>query len=162
MKKHESIEATIADLSGAGSGEIDTDILSGDTPFRSTVESGDDAEDVSEEEGEDDDDEDEPAHQRQNFQLHGDPEMVDLKPKNTNPQPDLNDFPDKEDEKSSYAEDQEGNDIGTSESEGKGKDDEGEGELDDLKIEELLNPKEDDSKKKKKKEKAKTSLKEGM
>lgn len=173
--KTEEADTSIADLSGAGSGEVDTDILSGETPFRSNIASGEEAQESSEddeEEGEDEEgDDEEPAHQRQNFQLNGDPEMVDLKPKATNPQPDLNDFPDKVAKgKSSYAEDQEASesdagDASDSSEAGAetGKDDEG--ELDDLKIEELLDPenkkKKGKSKSKGKKEKAKASIKEG-
>ena len=80
-------------------------MLSGDT--RTLDESSGDApEDIADadEDEEESEDSDSPisAHSRQNLQLHGDPEMVDLKPKEPKIQPDLNDFPDKDDSKSSF------------------------------------------------------------
>lgn len=142
-------DATIADLSGAGSGETDTDMLSGDS--RSLAESGDSDGDAEEEEEEEDGDADS-THSRQNVQLHGDPEMVDIKPKEVKAQPNLNDFPD-DDSKSSFAskdkEDKEESDKKSSSPD--------EAELDDIKIEELLNPKKEDKKKTKKAGKAKST-----
>jgi len=150
-------DATIADLSGAGSGEADTDMLSGDTRSLEDASGDADISDADEEE-EDSDDSETDAHARQNLQLHGDPEMVDLKPKETKIQPDLNDFPDKDDSKSSFhdtkpekaaekASGKEDADKKTSSPD--------EAELDDIKIEELLNPKPEKKKKKTTAKKAK-------
>jgi len=165
---HNMITTTLADLSGAGSGETDTDNLltSGDSPYRSTIEGSAatavDASDDDDEDGEDEDDDDntkksshENAHQRQNFQLNGDPEMIDLKPKKITPQPDLSDFPDKID-KSNYSEEDDEDESAPADT-GKSSDAGAEGELDDLKIEELL--KDDTSSKSKKKKTEKKAKK---
>lgn len=186
--KTEHTAISLADLSGAGSGETDTDnILSGDAPHRSNIHaSGDaataDAADDDDEESEDDDDNDDRNAKRQNFQLNGDPEMVDLKPKTQKPQPDLNDFPDKV-EKANYSEEEDedddtpSDDTKASPSDTSTSKDSGDGELDDLKIEELLKDDTDDKKEEKpedrkkkptkakkekvKKEKAHEAIKEG-
>jgi len=149
-------DSTIADLSGAGSGETDTDMLSGDS--RSVAESGDSDGDAEEEEEEEDADADS-THSRQNVQLHGDPEMVDIKPKEVKAQPNLNDFPD-DDSKSSFASKSEDKDAPAKEDKedaDKKNSSPDDAELDDIKIEELLNPKKEDKKKTKKAGKAKST-----
>jgi len=128
-------DATIADLSGGGSGDDDIDELSGDSR---TLDEEDEEEDDTKPE------------------MH-DPEMADLKPKERKAQPSLNDFPDKEESKSSFSdkseEDEKDKETDKEDADKKSSDDTT--ELDDIKIEELLNPKTE-----KKKEKKKAATKE--
>jgi len=151
-------EGSIADISGAGSGETDTDMLSGDNPSRSLVESKDD-------DDEDEDDNDNAADAVLQRQLHEHPaEMIDIKPKETADQPYLNDFPDKDDT-AGYTKGTSASQKDVDNKKNKSLSDSDDVELDDIKIEEILNPKKNDKKKKKKKaaikEKASSKVAEG-